>query len=137
MDRIRGGLIELDEYEDEDDEGSVDGFMQDYEAMFEFSDSFDELFHILPVSEEEEEFYVQLQKEIKASGKDCKNDKKMDIQPSKAQGKARRLLVSSGTIYCFHPCDHVSTATNLISFVLGCTHQDLSRISYSFASCLL
>ena len=110
MDKIMAGTIELDEYEDDEYE-LHGGFMQDYEEMFQGKDSFDELFHILPISEEEEKYYAQLEEEKKKSKlarkkKNEKKDKKEKADEKEEEEivekqetetsykpKARRLLV--------------------------------------------
>ena len=113
MEEIIAGTIELDEYEYEDDQpnGRLDGFMQDYEELFEDEESWDELFHVLPISEEEEKYYKQLEDEKEKCNKDektlkakresgeraepegkKKQDKEIEVQPF---SPARRLLASS------------------------------------------
>ena len=90
MDLIREGLIELEE--DDDEDGGGEGFLQDYEELFEYDEDWEDLFGVLPISDEEDKFYKQREEERKASvGEDD------DLKPKKKKDgaykpKARRLL---------------------------------------------
>ncbi|QDZ20856.1 subtilisin-like peptidase [Chloropicon primus] len=101
MEKIIGGLIELDEDEEGEDVDSngfqaSERFMQEYEDLFAFEEDWEDLFNIMPISEEEEKYYTQLEDEKRKSivGFDKGGSFGKKKKPKSYSPKARRLLAT-------------------------------------------